>query len=50
MVYDLDRPFGGVNKLEPVELARIMIGLEEDYIQFTSNAPLPCGEEGATTR
>jgi hypothetical protein len=46
MITDLDRPFGGVNVLEPVELTRITGGLEEDFAEFAPDAQLPCDAEG----
>jgi hypothetical protein len=49
MINDLDEPFDGLNELEPTEMERISIGLEEDFATFAPDATLPCDEEGAAT-
>lgn len=46
MINDLDRPFVGVNKLQPTELARVMEGMERDYAEQFPQAALPCDGEG----
>lgn len=46
MIYDLDRPFAGVNKLEPTEMSRIQESLEADLEEQEPGAAVPCSDEG----
>lgn len=46
MISDLDRPFTGLNAVEPTELARIQPGLEADLAKLAPGIAPPCDAEG----
>lgn len=47
MIYDLDRPFNGVNRIEPTELARTQLFVEGDFAQRFAGMALPCDAQGS---
>ncbi len=42
MIYDLDRPFNGVNRIEPTELARTQAFVEDDFAKRFAGFSVPC--------
>jgi hypothetical protein len=49
IINDLDRPFDGFTRLDPVGMERVQRGMEEDLAESDPALVYPCDEEGLAT-
>lgn len=49
-IADMDRPYGGIIKVSPMDLERVAADLGEDFGEDYPGRALPCDEQGRPTR
>jgi hypothetical protein len=43
---DVDRPYEGLVRVDPVDMQRVAADLREDFVELNPGVPLPCDEQG----
>jgi hypothetical protein len=43
---DVDRPYAGLVRVDPVDMQRVAGDLREDFVELNPDVPLPCDEQG----